>query len=146
MRSAGKILLMSLCTLTLLLGTSALHPQHKTADLKVIMNQLMMDMFTVNQGIWQEDFSLIAQGANDIVHHPKIPRGQKQRISEILGNDMARFARYDKQVHNHADSLKQAAKEHSMDRVLKEYRTVQNGCVGCHTAFREPLQNAGYTQ
>ena len=110
-----------------------------TQPIKTIMQRLMMDMQTIQVGIWNENYETIWAGANQIVNHPKIPKDQRKEIAGILGPKMKAFAAIDQQVHNHADSLARDAKARNMDEILKHYTIIQNGCVSCHASFRSQI-------
>ncbi|SMO88780.1 cytochrome c [Fodinibius sediminis] len=110
-----------------------------TQPIKTIMQRLMMDMQTIEVGIWNENYDTIWSGANNIVNHPKIPLGQRKEIAGILGKKMKAFVALDKQVHNHADSLAQDAKAKNMNEILKHYSIIQQGCVSCHANFRTKI-------
>ena len=135
-------------TLTLILAafltvafTQASMPQrgNDTQPIKTIMQLLMMDMQTIEVGIWNENYQTIQTGAENIVNHPKIPVSQRQEIKGILGAKMKAFVALDRQVHNHADSLARDAKAKNMDEILKHYRIIQQGCVSCHANFRTQI-------
>lgn len=109
-------------------------------SLKTIMQLLMLDMQTIEVGIWYENYETIRAGAEKIVNHPKIPVNERQRIASILGqNKMKAFAAYDKLVHDHADSLANEAEAEEMELILKRYNIIQKGCVNCHSSFRKPI-------
>lgn len=110
-----------------------------TQPIKTIMQRLMMDMQTIEVGIWNENYDTIWSGANNIVNHPKIPLAQRKEIKGILGKKMKAFVALDKQVHSHADSLAQDAKERNMNEILKHYSIIQQGCVSCHANFRTKI-------
>lgn len=110
-----------------------------TQPIKTIMQRLMMDMQTIEVGIWNENYETIWSGAENIVNHPKIPMEQRKEIKRILGPKMKAFVGFDKQVHNQADSLAQDAKAKNMDEILKHYSIIQQGCVSCHANFRTKI-------
>ena len=99
----------------------------------------MMDMQTIEVGIWNENYETIRSGAENIVNHPKIPLEQRKEIKSILGQEMKAFVAFDKRVHNHADSLAQDAKAENMAEILKHYNIIQQGCVSCHANFRTQI-------
>jgi cytochrome c556 len=111
----------------------------KTQPIKTIMQRLMMDMQTIEVGIWNENYETIWSGAENIVNHPKIPVEQRKEISSILGDEMKAFVAFDKQVHNHADSLAKDAINQNMEEILKHYSIIQQGCVSCHGNFRTKI-------
>lgn len=121
--------------------TQTTQPQQgqDTQPIKTIMQRLMMDMQTIEVGIWNENYETIWSGADNIVNHPKIPLEQRKEIKRILGKEMNAFVAFDKQVHNHADSLAQDAKAKNMAEILKHYNIIQQGCVSCHANFRTQI-------
>lgn len=110
-----------------------------TQSIKTVMQRLMMDMQTIEVGIWNENYETIWSGAKNIVNHPKILKEEREEIAGILGEQMKAFVAFDKQVHNHADSLAQDAKAKNMNEILKHYTIVQQGCVSCHANFRTKI-------
>ena len=121
--------------------TQTTQPQQEkdTQPIKTIMQRLMMDMQTIEVGIWNENYETIRSGAENIVNHPKIPLEQRKEIKGILGKEMKAFVAFDKQVHNHADSLARDAKAKNMAEILKHYNIIQQGCVSCHANFRTQI-------
>lgn len=117
-----------------------IQPEPETQPLKTIMQRLMMDMQTIEVGIWNENYETIWSGADNIVNHPKIPVEKRKEIAGILGSkQMKAFVAMDRQVHNHADSLAQDAKNKKMGEILKHYGIIQQGCVSCHANFRTKI-------
>lgn len=116
------------------------NPQPKDSKpIKAIMQLLVMDMQTIEFGIWNENFETIQTGAENIVDHPKIPDSQRKEIAGILGPEMKAFAAFDKQVHSHADSLAEDAAAKNMKEVLRHYSIIQQGCVSCHANLRTKI-------
>lgn len=111
----------------------------ETQPIKTVMQRLMMDMQTINLGIWMENYETIYSGAHNIVAHPKILKKQRKEISDILGDQMKSFVAFDKIVHHHADSIAMAAKVKNMQNILYHYEIVQNGCVDCHSTYRTKI-------
>jgi cytochrome c556 len=102
----------------------------------------MADINMINEGIYTQNFQLIEQGAAAINQHPPLSDETRKFIQKTLDDQMPAFGQYDKLVHNHADSIKKAASQHDMNKVLEQYRIVQQGCVSCHTSFRETIIQA----
>lgn len=111
-----------------------------TKPLRPLMVEIAQDMSRINTGIWHEDYELIVEGGRSIAEHPKIPQEQMARIKEALGPEFNAFVKFDKTVHGGAAALAEAAARENMSAVLEEYTTVRNGCVGCHTAFRDRVR------
>lgn len=113
--------------------------KQETQPIKTIMQRLMMDMQTIEVGIWNENYETIWSGAKNIVNHPKVSIDQRKEIAGILGQEMKAFVAFDKQVHNHADSLANDAKSKNMEEIIKHYNIIQKGCVNCHANFRTKI-------
>jgi cytochrome c556 len=112
-----------------------------TKPLRLLMVGLAQDMARINTGIWHEDYDLIREGASSIANHPKIPPDQIAKIKNALGEDFQNFVRYDKAVHGTATELVSAAKARDWSGVLSKYTEIRDGCVGCHTAYRDRLRS-----
>ena len=116
--------------------------QPETMPLVPMMQQLLTDMQQVDRGIYTEDYSMIKEGAGRISDHPTMTPQDKKLIKKTLGKQMKQFVNYDMVVHHHADSIRMAAIEKNIQKVLKHYRIVQQGCVDCHSNYREPISTA----
>lgn len=115
---------------------------NNSPDLQTIMRLIMADVNMINEGIFTQNFHLIEQGAAAINQHPPLSEETRKFIQKTLGDKMPAFGEYDKLVHNHADSIKKAAIQHDLNKVLEQYRIVQQGCVSCHASFRETIIQA----
>ncbi len=113
--------------------------QDKSLDLPTIMRLIYADIQIINEGIYTENFQLIEQGAAAINEHPPLSDETRSLVKKTLGERMQAFGQYDKLVHDTADSLKEAATEHNMERVLENYQIIQQGCVSCHASFRNEI-------
>lgn len=114
----------------------------ETQKLQTIMQRLMMDMQTIEVGIWNENFETIESGALQIVNHPKVSMERRKEIASLLGEQMKTFAAFDQVVHGHADSLAKKAEMKDMQAVLKHYSIIQKACVDCHSTFRPVIMEA----
>lgn len=117
-------------------------PQPETMPLVPMMQQLLTDMHQVDIGIYTEDFELIEEGAGNISDHPAMTEKDKKLVKTTLGTEMEQFVEYDMIVHHHADSMRLAALQENMQEVLHHYRIVQQGCVNCHSNYRESISSA----
>ncbi|MGK7313020.1 MAG: hypothetical protein ACN0LA_12350 [Candidatus Longimicrobiales bacterium M2_2A_002] len=106
-----------------------------------IMLDLQGDMQQVSRGLWTEAYDTIAAGARAIADHPKVPPEEAATIAEALGPDMARFKALDTRVHDLSVELAEAARAGDMETVLARDAAIRQGCVECHTAFRERLRS-----
>lgn len=128
-----------LASLTVALANSQKAQPDATQPILTVMQRLMMDMHTVSLGIWTENYETVYAGAENIVNHPKILKKEREEIAGILGDRMKVFVAFDRMVHDHADSLAEAAKMRNMQDILHHYTIVQNGCVNCHSNFRTEI-------
>lgn len=116
-------------------------PQAALPTLFSIMLALQGDMERVSRGIWAESYDAIAAGAQAIADHPKVPPEEAAAVAEVLGPDMARFKGLDTRVHDLSVELVEAARAGDMETVLARDAAIRQGCVECHTAFRERLRS-----
>lgn len=111
-----------------------------TKRLRLLMVGLGQDMSRINTGIWHEDYDLTREGATSIANHPRIPPDQIAKIKKALRKDFQNFVRFDKSVHGTATELVSAAEARNGSSVLTRQTELRDGCVGCHTAYRERLR------
>ena len=111
-----------------------------TKPLRLLMVGLAQDMARIQTGLWHEEYDLIREGASSIANHPKIPPDQIAKIKNALGADFQNFVRYDKTVHKTATELVRAAEARDWSGVLSAHTQIRDGCVGCHTAYRDRLR------
>gem|GEM_PF-511481 len=114
----------------------------ETMPLVPMMQQLLDDIQQVDRGIYTEDFAMIEEGAGNISDHPTMAAEDKKLVKKTLSSEMKQFVEFDMVVHHHADSMRIAAIEENMQKVLKHYRITQQGCVDCHSNYREPISTA----
>jgi len=116
--------------------------QPETMPLVPMMQQLLLDVQQVDRGIYTENFAMIEEGAAKISDHPTMTSEDKRLVKQTLGKEMKQFVKFDMVVHHHADSMRMAAVEQNMKKVLEHYRITQQGCVDCHSNYREPISTA----
>jgi cytochrome c556 len=116
--------------------------QPETLPLVPMMQQLLTDIQQVDRGIYTEDFSMIKDGAGNISDHPTMTPEDKKLVKTTLGEEMQQFVKFDMVVHHHADSMRMAAVEENMQKVLEHYRITQQGCVACHSNYRDKISTA----
>jgi len=116
--------------------------QPKTMPLVPMMQLLLTDIQRADQGIYTENYTMIEEGGRSIADHPVMTEADKKLVKSTLGEEMKQFIKYDMIVHHHADSLADAAIQKNMQKVLKHFRIVQQGCVDCHANFRERITEA----
>ena len=110
--------------------------------LKEIMQGLRDDVFTIADGMFTDDMDRIAQGASGIAHHPSIPGKQVQRVAAELGPEMPAFKQLDIRVHDLSLSIISAAEAQDRKRISADFQQLINGCLACHTSYKERLANA----
>ncbi len=115
-----------------------------TRPLRPLMVDLSLDMERIHQGLWREDYVMIAQGARSIAEHPKITSEQMAAIKKALGTSFKQFVQFDVTVHEAASALADAAADENLKAVLKHRRQLQQGCISCHAGFREQVREAFY--
>lgn len=116
--------------------------QPETMPLVPMMRLLLADMQMVDEGIYTEDYEMIAGNAENIADHPTMTEEDKKLVKTTLGEEMKQFVAFDMTVHHHADSMRMAAEQEKMEELLRHYEIVQQGCVACHANFREPITKA----
>lgn len=116
--------------------------QPETMPLIPMMQKLLADLKTVDHGIFTENYTMIAEGAKNIADHPAMTSEDKKIIKETLGQKIKQFVAFDMTVHHHADSMRLAALKKDMQKVLNHYRIVQQGCVDCHSDYRDQISKA----
>ena len=112
----------------------------ETKPLRLLMVGLAQDMARINTGLWHEDYDLIRQGASNIANHPRISPEQMKQIKGALGTEFENFVQFDKVVHGNANELVRAAEARNWSEVLTTYTKIRDGCLGCHTAYRDRLR------
>ncbi len=116
--------------------------QPETMPLVPMMRLLLNDMYTIDEGIYAENYQMIEEGGEAVSNHPVMTEEDKKLVKSALGEDMKKFVKFDMIVHHHADSIAIAARNEKMNEVLRHYRIVQQGCVDCHTRYRTKIIEA----
>jgi len=112
----------------------------ESETLQSLMRELGDRMGQISDGLWREDYPAVAEAAQYIASHPKPPLQQRKKIISALGADAAEFRAADKRVHDDALELVEAARTGQMPPVVARYQRLMDGCVACHTQFRERLR------
>ncbi|WP_447736166.1 cytochrome c [Rhodanobacter soli] len=107
--------------------------------LTTIMQDLGKDMQGVTDGIAHEDWPAVAKLAARIADHPQPPLAEKLRILAFVGKDAGQFRGYDRQAHDAAQRLAQAARRQDGVAAVAAFANVQGACLGCHQRFRKPF-------
>ncbi len=106
-------------------------------DLKKIMQDLQSDSALVVEGLLIDDFDSVADAAARIVDHPRIPPEQVALVAAELGAQMPTFKQLDTLVHNTALSISAAAQDGDSASIAANYKSMLDGCLACHAAFRQ---------
>ncbi len=129
-------------TETIVSGTSSDAASSETRPLKLLMVELGQDMSRINDGIWHMDREMIVAGARAIAEHPKIDPQQMQRLKEALGNRFSGFVQLDQAVHDTSAELARRAPDMGLTEIVRSYHELQQGCVACHTGYRDAVREA----
>lgn len=108
-------------------------------SLKAVMQGLSADTQKVTQGILAEDYQQIEKAAYHIAYHPGFVTSSKKKIIDHLGKEMKVFKSFDKNVHDLAMQINQAAKEKNMPKVVTRYHQLIDGCLACHSQFKQQV-------
>ena len=137
--SLAKVIGMSLISLSAL--AAAAEPAQEPT-LKEIMQGLSDDVSIIADGMFTDDMNRVAQGAAGIAHHPSIPGKQVQRVAAELGPEMPAFKQLDIRVHDLSMSIISAAESQDRERISADFQQLINGCLACHTSYKERVANA----
>lgn len=132
------VLLATGASLALAAGDGVDHPT--PSALTAIMQDLGRDMQGAADGIVREDWPAVAKLAARIADHPQPPLAEKLRILAFAGKDASHFRDYDRQAHDAAQWLVQAAQRQDGAAAIAAFANVQGACLGCHQRFRKPFQ------
>jgi hypothetical protein len=121
----------------LLIFTPMLGLTGEANDLKEIMQGLRNNLVEISDGLLTDDFEKIAHGADAIAGHPRIPPWQVKLVAAELGPEMAAFKQLDTLVHDLSLEIKAAATTHDRDDVISGYQRLLEGCLACHSAYKE---------
>jgi len=112
------------------------------SELKEIMQELRSNLVDISDGLLTDDFEQVARGASAIARHPKIPAVQVQLVAAELGAEMPAFKQFDKLVHDVSIEIDAAAKLADRDAVISGYQQLIEGCLACHSAYKERVAAA----
>ncbi len=121
----------------ILIFASSVSMTNEANDLKGIMQGLRNNLVDISDGLLMDDFEKIAVGAEAIAGHPQIPPGQVKLVAAELGSEMAAFKQLDTLVHDLSLEIKAAAATHNRDDAIAGYQRLLEGCLACHSAYKE---------
>lgn len=112
--------------------------------LREIMQQLGRDMQEITDSISKEDWDSVAEIAPRIADHAQPPLGEKMSILAWLGNNAGTFRSFDKEVHNTAMEMREAATQADGQDVIAAFAELQQACLACHQDFRKSFRDRFY--
>jgi len=138
---------MSARRILLVLGLSvmaaiAAAEQYSAVTLKIIMQDLRYDTVKIFDALLTDDFAVVAETAERIADHPKIPDVQVSRVVAELGPEMAAFKQFDMRVHDAAAAMRSAALHGDRAVMQRSFQDMTNGCLACHAAYRQRVKSA----
>ncbi len=104
--------------------------------LKIVMQGLLKDSQSLNEGIFYENFSKIEQAAKNIADHPNPGQPTMKKVIGYLGKEMPVFKSLDIKVHNTAVFIVKAARDKNMPLIVASYHELIDGCQSCHSQFK----------
>lgn len=107
--------------------------------LKEIMQDLRDNLVEITDGLLADNFDRVAQGATGVAQHAPISAPQAKQIAAALGPEMPAFRQFDEQVHALSLAIASAASDQDRDAVTVNYRRMVDGCLACHSAFKEQV-------
>lgn len=108
----------------------------KPLALHAVMEKLGHDMQAVTGAISKEDWPVVAKLAPAIANHDEPPLTEKVRILAWLGTDAGKFRGFDRQVHDAATAMGEAAGRGDGQAVIAAFAKTQQSCLGCHQGYR----------
>lgn len=108
-------------------------------ELRGIMQNLGKNMQDVTDGISHEDWELVTKTAPLIADHPQPSFSERIRVLSFIGSAVSKYRGYDKQVHQAARELEQAAMKADGEMAIAAFARLQNSCLACHQRFRKPF-------
>ena len=116
----------------------------KPMALRTIMERLGRDMQVVTGAISKEDWPLVAELAPRIAKHAEPPMSEKMRILAWLGADAGKFRGLDRQVHDAATAMGEAAQRNDGQAVIAAFSKTQQSCLACHQSYRRSFVEKFY--
>src|SRR5690625_1279057 len=74
--------------------------------------------------------------------HPTLADESMNLLRETLEGRMALFEELDHYVHIRADTIREAAANQNMSKVLEQYQITTQACINCHAAFQDEIRRA----
>lgn len=110
--------------------------------LKEIMQDLRNNLIEISDGILTDNFEQVARGAAAVAEHPQIAPAQVALVAAALGPEMPAFKQLDNVVHDLSLEIGAAAEALDRDAVISGYQQMFEGCVECHSTYKERVAAA----
>jgi cytochrome c556 len=134
---ASSLLISSLSVIADTKAQKAKEQKAPEVTFKSVMQGLLTNSLAINKGIFLEDFTMIEQAAAHIADHPKPDMAIRKKLMMNLGLEMGTFKSLDNVVHQSSVDIVSAAKEKNMEKVVKQYHQLIEGCLSCHADFKK---------
>ena len=145
-RPSGARAAIAIFALSILFAPTLPAAEIKPLELQTIMRELGERMQSVTGAIANEDWQRVADTAPGIASHRAPPLGEKARIMAYLGGKAVEFREYDRQAHDAATRMGQAAAEKDGAGVIRAFAKVQEACLACHQAHRDSFRQHFYRE
>jgi cytochrome c556 len=109
----------------------------ESTTLRAIMQGLGDNLSEIADGLMADDLDIVERGATGIADHPRIPPEQVQLVARELGDEMAAFKQFDKQVHDLAVEIADAARAGDSAAAMGRFQAMIDGCFACHVAYKD---------
>ncbi len=120
------------------------HAENKPAaddnTLKIIMQQLSLNMQNISAAIAIEDWALVENNALQVAEHPGPSIAEKTRINHYMADNMPTFKSLDSNTRKAAKNLNQLAAKNDGYKVITAFAELQTTCLACHQEFRQGFQ------
>ena len=111
-------------------------------SLKEIMQGLLADTVRITDGLLTDNFEQIAEAADAIADHPRIPAEHAQLVAAELGDEMSTFKVIDTLVHDLAMEVGASARSGDRVATVVAYQDMFEACLACHYAYQERVAEA----
>jgi cytochrome c556 len=109
-----------------------------------MMEELGENTQRIVQAINHEDWAWAAREARMIADHSRPPAEERARLKAFTADRHAKFAKYDKAVHETAAELAKVAEQGEGREVINAFARLQSSCLDCHASFRDDFREHFY--
>ncbi|GJM11912.1 MAG: hypothetical protein DHS20C12_03150 [Pseudohongiella sp.] len=106
-------------------------------DLKSIMQGLGENFAQIVEALLTGDRENLVRSAQKIAEHPEIPAYQRILIAEELGEEISRFAEFDRMVHSLALEIQEKGLVSAELEILGDTQEMLTACFSCHAAYKD---------